>query len=126
MATQHPRGHDDQGTNPITLALLLCDTPVPAVLSEKGTYLDVFREHLLLSYPSTKREHEKSALPFILDGFDVVSAQEYPDLDKGGYKGVLISGSKFSAYDNDPWIAKLVDWVKNVAETRKDIKLIGT
>ncbi|KAL5504984.1 hypothetical protein ACEPAH_7647 [Sanghuangporus vaninii] len=110
---------------PIKLALLLCDTPVPAVLSAKGTYLDVFRELLRLSYPSSRPENEQSPLPFILDGFDVVSAQEYPDLDKGEYSGVLISGSKFSAYDNDPWIVQLVEWVKDVAERRREIKLIG-
>ncbi|KAL5483526.1 hypothetical protein ACEPAI_8758 [Sanghuangporus weigelae] len=114
-----------QSTAPIKLALLLCDTPVPAVLSAKGTYLDVFRELLRLSYPSSKLENEQSPLPFILDGFDVVSAQDYPDLDRGEYSGVLISGSKFSAYDNDPWIVRLVDWVKGVAERRQEVKLIG-
>ncbi|KAL5521075.1 hypothetical protein ACEPAG_8997 [Sanghuangporus baumii] len=114
-----------QSTVPIKLALLLCDTPVPAVLAAKGTYLDVFRELLRLSYPSFKLENEQSPSPFILDGFDVVSAQEYPDLNKGEYSGVLISGSKFSAYDNDPWIIRLVEWVKDAAERRQEIKLIG-
>ena len=72
---------------PIKLALLLCDTPVPAVVKEYGTYLDIFRSQLQLSNPDDQ-------FPFTLDGFDVVEAQEYPNLDDGeGYRGVLISGS---------------------------------
>ena len=111
----------EDGRAPVKLALLMCDTPVPAVVSTIGTYLDVFRNQLRFSNPD-------ASFPFILEGFDVVSAQEYPDIDSllgGGYKGILISGSKHNAYDNDPWIVKLVSWVSDVARRRPDVKLIG-
>ncbi|EJD07897.1 class I glutamine amidotransferase-like protein [Fomitiporia mediterranea MF3/22] len=107
----------DVGVKPVKLALLLCDTPVPAVLKSRGTYLDVFRDQLQRSKPD-------ASFPFTLDGFDVVNEQVYPDLDEG-YTGVLISGSKYSAYDDDPWIAKLVEWVRYVATRRDEVKLIG-
>ena len=103
----------------LKLALLECDTPVDAVRSTYGTYLDIFRHQLLSSLPESSRDY-----PFILEGFDVVNAQEYPNLD-AGYKGVLISGSKDSAYDDDTWIKKLVDWVAATARFRPDIKIIG-
>lgn len=75
----------EHSSNPIKLALFLCDIPTPAVREAYGTYLDIFRKQLHESNPD-------ASFPFTLDGFDVVNAQEYPDLD-AGYAGVLISGS---------------------------------
>ena len=72
-------------SGPTRLALLMCDTPVPAVLKNHGTYLDIFRDQLRFSNPRTE-------FPFELDGYDVVDAQEYPDPDSG-YTCILISGS---------------------------------
>lgn len=77
-------------SKPVKLALLMCDTPVPAVLERRGTYLDIFRDQLRFSNP-------RAEFPFELDGYDVVTAQEYPNLDEG-YVGVLISGSGLSTY----------------------------
>lgn len=108
----------EAGRKPSKLALLLCDTPVPVVLQSHGTYLDIFRDQLRLSNPD-------ASFPFSLDGYDVVNAQEYPDLDNGDYKGVLISGSKYSAYEDEPWITRLVEWVRETSEKRPDVKLIG-
>ncbi|KAI5117618.1 hypothetical protein M0805_001218 [Coniferiporia weirii] len=121
----------EPGRNPVKLALLLCDTPIPAVRAVHGTYLDIFRAQLRGSYPrrasGAEAEAEaEAAFPFSLDGFDVVEAQEYPDLDEGqGYAGVLISGSAASAYEDKPWIDKLVAWTAHTAQTRPDVKLIG-
>lgn len=75
----------EPGAKPVKLALLMCDTPVPAVRATHGTYLDIFRKQLHGSNPD-------ASFPFTLDGYDVVDAEQYPDLD-AGYKGVLISGS---------------------------------
>lgn len=75
------------------LALLICDTPVPAVVSQHGTYLEIFRRLLRESYPLAPSDQVDDEDPFTLDGFDVVNKLEYPDLESGGYKGVLISGS---------------------------------
>ena len=81
---------DATSRKPIKLALLMCDTPIPTVREQFGTYLDIFRTQLQLSNPN-------QTFPFTLDGFDVVGAQEYPDLDSDGaeegYRGILISGS---------------------------------
>lgn len=76
----------------IKIALLLCDTPIPTVLSTHGTYVDIFRNLLQASLPPS------AEVDFTLDGFDVVVAQDYPDLGEdedstGDYDGVLITGS---------------------------------
>ena len=77
----------EPGAKSKKLALLMCDTPIPAVREKYGTYLDIFRKQLHDSNPDV-------SFPFTLDGYDVVTAQEYPNLDHdAGYAGVLISGS---------------------------------
>ncbi|THH07008.1 hypothetical protein EW145_g3685 [Phellinidium pouzarii] len=91
--------HTEPRAKLVKLALLLCDTPVPAVVKTRGTYLDIFRDQLHYSNPD-------ATFPFTLDGYDVVTAQEYPDLNEN-YTGILISGSAASAYDDKPWINKL-------------------
>ncbi|KAH8110957.1 class I glutamine amidotransferase-like protein [Phellopilus nigrolimitatus] len=99
------------GTKPVKLALLLCDTPAPAVQKTHGTYLDIFRTQLQASNPDV-------SFPFTLDGYDVVTAQEYPDRDCGIHWAA-------SAYGDVPWIDKLTAWVAETAKTRPEIKLIG-
>ena len=68
----------------VRLALLICDTPIPAVKETHGNYLDVFSRLFRQSLPDPQVE-------FSLDGFDVVK-EEYPSLD-AGYDGVVITGS---------------------------------
>lgn len=77
---------------PVRLALLECDTPPPAIEQRRGTYWNIFSELLKAS---------RSDVEFILEGYDVVKEQKYPDAEKlqvkgeseGGYRGILISGS---------------------------------
>ena len=75
----------------LKLALLVCDTPIPSVVSTSGDYPVIFKEHLRKSIPSN------SALDFTLDSFDVVHKQEYPTLDQEDtYEGVIYTGSGLS------------------------------
>ena len=77
----------------IRIALLLADTPNPYVLEEEGTYLDVFRAHLLDSLENVGR---KDQVALDVTGFDIVGKQEFPDernFEKGGYNAVMITGS---------------------------------
>ncbi|PAV18111.1 class I glutamine amidotransferase [Pyrrhoderma noxium] len=107
--------------NATKLALLICDTPVPAVLERDGTYHDVYHTWLRITHPKNDIPSEST---FILEGFDV-KEQIYPNLDSNDYSGILISGSAASAYEDKPWINKLVSWVGETAKTHPDIKLIG-
>lgn len=79
----------DIPTNATKLALLICDTPVPAVLERDGTYHDVYHTWLRITHPKNDIPSEST---FILEGFDV-KEQIYPDLDSNNYSGILISGS---------------------------------
>lgn len=82
----------------LKLALLLCDTPNPVVLSVHGTYLDIFRSLLKNSLLRTRPGKE---VDWVLDGYDVVQ-QVYPtDAQLGEYDAILISGSGRAAKQID-------------------------
>lgn len=68
----------------IRLALLICDTPIPAVLETHGDYLAIFTRFLRESLPDPRVE-------FTMEGYDIVLKQ-YPSLDVR-YDGVVITGS---------------------------------
>jgi hypothetical protein len=72
--------------SPIRLALLLCDTLSPAVKAVQGDYYDLYGRLLKSSFPPTAKES------VLVDPFDVVHAQEYPDKD-ADYAAVILSGS---------------------------------
>ncbi|KAH8823540.1 class I glutamine amidotransferase-like protein, partial [Flagelloscypha sp. PMI_526] len=87
----------------LKLALLVCDTPPPAVTEVYGAYPEIFHTLLSDSFPST------SWSTLHLDGLD----------------GIIITGSKASAYENLEWINRLVDWVATVIREKSAIKIVG-
>lgn len=69
---------------PITLALLLCDTPPPAVVAAHGRYDDIFGTLLAASVPA--------GLQYSVEAYDVVEKMDYPP-DEDLLDGILITGS---------------------------------
>jgi hypothetical protein len=69
----------------VRLALLVCDTPTPAIRSVHGDYHNVFHTFLRDALPM-------GTTSFTLDPFDVVHAQEYPPIDSH-YDGIIVTGS---------------------------------
>ncbi|CEP08721.1 hypothetical protein [Parasitella parasitica] len=104
------------------LALLINDTPMPQVLVKAGDYL---RQFQTVFEKAADRQH----LALTWDAFDVVNKQEYPSLDavaSGKYDAILLTGSKYNAHDNDAWILKLLNFVKQVQTDHIDkTKLVG-
>ncbi len=76
-------------SQPVRLALLVCDTPVPTVVSTYGDYLDIFRTFLdtSLAFASDPKPS------FILSGYDVVQGKFPTPEDLSYTDGILISGS---------------------------------
>ncbi|KAL2132653.1 hypothetical protein VTI74DRAFT_3558 [Chaetomium olivicolor] len=91
----------------LRLAILEADTPVPRANARYNGYFGVFR-HLL------SRAVAPSPLESVLtlSGHDVVHnpSTAYPSLDS--VDAVLISGSKYNAFDDDEWIVTLVEYVR--------------
>lgn len=105
---------------PLRIAILECDTPLPGTVFKYGGYGGVFTSLLHSATSLTSPPLSPSDLD--LSVFDVVNAQAYPNLDD--IDAILISGSKHNSFDNDPWILKLVDFVKSILE-QKRVRIVG-
>lgn len=118
---------------PLRIAILECDTPLPDTLAKYGGYGGVFTSLFntaadtlsatqtptgCLPHPSS---FSKSDLQLSI--YDVVNKQEYPDLE--AIDAIVMSGSKHTAYHNDPWILKLVEFVKGILDGQQRVRVLG-
>ncbi|KAG6373023.1 class I glutamine amidotransferase-like protein [Boletus reticuloceps] len=103
----------------IRLALLICDDLIPPLKTIHGNYTTIYH-HLL----SSSLARITSDVTFTLDGYDVVKDMAYPP-DSARYDGLLISGSRVSAYEDVEWINKLIAYVKRIITEKPSLKLFG-
>ncbi|KAJ7768326.1 class I glutamine amidotransferase-like protein [Mycena metata] len=107
-----------------SIAVLVCDTFSPIVLSEHGGYYVQITE--LLHGAGKQLGVQDIAEKCKLVEYDVRERMEYPtDEQLDGYAGLVITGSRASAYDDIEWINKLVDYTVHVATTKPKIKIVG-
>ncbi|KAJ7176622.1 class I glutamine amidotransferase-like protein [Mycena filopes] len=107
-----------------SIGILVCDTFSPIVLQEHGGYYEQITE--LLHGAGKLLGVQDIADKCKLDEYDVHGRMEYPtDEQLEGYAGLIITGSRASAYDDIEWINKLVDYVVHVATTKPKVKIIG-
>jgi GMP synthase (glutamine-hydrolysing) len=80
------------------IAVLECDTPVPAVKNTRGSYGEIFESLLKKGLQELNPPHNIAP---VVTKWDVVASQEYPNLHE--VDAILISGSsKFQSnfYNN--------------------------
>lgn len=77
---------------PLRVAILECDTPPPAVVERYGKYGRIFTALLETAAQEVGLSPEKD---LELSAFDVVTAQEYPNLND--IDALLISGSSMQS-----------------------------
>ncbi|CAE7200073.1 hypothetical protein CFE70_008009 [Pyrenophora teres f. teres 0-1] len=104
---------------PLRIAILECDTPPADVVAKYGRYDRIFKTLLETAAEGLGLTPTQD---LELSAYDVVTAQEYPDLER--IDAVLISGSKHNSFDNDAWILKLVDFTKKLLNQDR-IRIIG-
>jgi hypothetical protein len=107
---------------PLRIAILETDTPVEPVRAKYGGYGSIFTGLLKAGADALKHERLSSTSGMEISSFDVVTAQEYPKLED--VDGILITGSKYNSFDNDPWILKLVEFTTEVLKQWR-VRLIG-
>jgi len=105
----------------LRLALLMCDEPAPHIKAVHGDYEQIFTQ--LLS-SSLARTNSGATHTFTLDAYDVVKDIKYPP-DNVHYDGLLISGSRASAYENVEWINNLVTYVRRIVTDKPSMKVFG-
>ncbi|CAL3962872.1 unnamed protein product [Diplocarpon coronariae] len=107
---------------PLRIAILECDTPLPAVVARHGAYDRIFTSLLRAAADGLAHPGLSAASGLEFTAWDVVHEQSYPapeDID-----AVLISGSKYNSFDDDPWILRLVDFTKKLLAQRR-VRILG-
>ncbi|KAK7418210.1 hypothetical protein QQZ08_011363 [Neonectria magnoliae] len=102
-------------TRTFRLAVLECDTPVPAVKAARGSYGEVFR--VLLSKGQKDLGPKGNDVELDISKWDVVASQSFPNADE--IDGLWLTGSKHTAFADGDWIISLVEFVKEVLTTTK-------
>ncbi|KAJ7740929.1 class I glutamine amidotransferase-like protein [Mycena maculata] len=108
------------------IALLVCDTVMDTVKDVHGDYYAMFTRLLHASGEGIADSDIEGKVQ--VDAYDVQKMVYPKDLtshDGIPYDGILITGSKDSAYTDVPWINKLVEYVAEVADGPKKIKIVG-
>lgn len=106
---------------PLRIAVLECDEPIGRTKEKYGGYGNLFHELLDHSAKHLKAKEGKE-VELDVTKYDVVRHEVYPELE--GVDAVLLTGSKFNSFDNDPWILKLVEFVRGVLKQER-VRLIG-
>ncbi|KAI1367633.1 putative class I glutamine amidotransferase [Xylaria arbuscula] len=107
---------------PIRLAILEADTPAPGIKSKYQSYGGVFTylfKRACASLPNPVSLESR----LTLSAHDIVNdLTAYPDPET--IDAILITGSKYNAFDSDEWIARLVQYTKRCLEGGR-IRVIG-
>lgn len=106
---------------PLRIAILECDTPLDGTRAKYGGYGGVFTA-LLKAAASGMVDPKFTTSDLVISVYDVVTAQSYPSLSD--IDAILITGSRFNSFDDDPFILKLVEFTKRVLEQDR-VRIIG-
>lgn len=107
---------------PLRIAVLECDTPMDAIASRYGTYSRIFSTLLNTAADKLKYTGLSSKQGLEISGWDIVNGDKYPELEN--IDAILITGSKFNAFDDDQWILRLVEYTKKVLSQRR-VRIVG-
>lgn len=115
---------------PLRLAILEADTPLPNTNAKYhgygGVFTDLFRRAVapdpLEAQLAIRVHHVVSDSPDDSSDADAIDSR-YPSLDD--IDAVLISGSKHSAYLDEPWILRLVDFTRRALATGGRVRVVG-
>ncbi|APA12812.1 hypothetical protein SS1G_08257 [Sclerotinia sclerotiorum 1980 UF-70] len=107
-------------SQPLRIAILECDTPLPNTDAKYNGYGGVFTTLLERGASTLTPPLPVSSLQ--ISSYDVVTLQEYPS--PSSIDAILISGSRFTAFDSEPWIVKLVEFVRGLLEQGR-VRVVG-
>jgi hypothetical protein len=107
---------------PLRIAILECGTPLPNTVIKYGNYGGVFTSLLLSGADAISYPNLSSSSGLSISTFDVVNTLSYPsllDID-----AILLTASSSNSFADDPWILRLVAFIKEVLEQRR-VRIIG-
>ncbi|KAI8906530.1 hypothetical protein PhCBS80983_g01003 [Powellomyces hirtus] len=104
----------------LSVALLICDVPMPVIVSNYGDYEKLFSNLL----HQANEAYSASTLPVELKitAFDVTQGQYPQNIDD--FSAYILTGSKFSAYEDINWIKDLKKFMQRV-DSETHAKVVG-
>ncbi|MCJ1479339.1 hypothetical protein MMC13_008024 [Lambiella insularis] len=110
---------------PLRIAILECDKPLDNARIELGGHIGAFTALFESAADALKYPGLSSKRGLELTSYDIVDAQEYPSIDSlDSLDGILVSGSRYNAFEDEPWILKLLNYVETILG-RKRPRLLG-
>ncbi|UKZ74092.1 hypothetical protein TrVFT333_001748 [Trichoderma virens FT-333] len=103
----------------LRLAILECETTLPKAKAARGSYGDIFQDLFTLGVKNLGDEAANVQLQ--VSKWDVINGK-YPQIED--VDAIVLTGSYSTAFDQDPWIVALADYVKHVLEST-DRKVVG-
>ncbi|KAJ5123123.1 hypothetical protein N7448_009220 [Penicillium atrosanguineum] len=109
---------------PLRIAVLECDTPLPAVNARYNNegYYGVFKTLLKSSADNLGNSRLDPDTGLQITKWDVIDAQEYPRLED--VDAVLLTGSKHNSFEDIPWINRLVEFTQQVLAQNR-VRILG-
>lgn len=112
-------------SSPFRIAIFECDKPLDTTRKELGGHTGLFKKLFSLAADTLDHPGISPKDGVELSTYDVVDAQEYPAVDSlQSLDAILISGSRYNAFEDEPWILKLLDFVKTMLD-QKGLPLLG-
>ncbi|KAK9463072.1 class I glutamine amidotransferase-like protein [Lipomyces oligophaga] len=102
----------------LRLAILETD---PDLVTVSGSFAQLFRT--LFTNSVTQKEELAEHATLEIKNFNVV-AGVYPS-DPSMFDGILVTGSRATAFDSDPWILQLCAFLKHVYDDYDNVRLVG-
>ncbi|KAF2458934.1 class I glutamine amidotransferase-like protein [Lineolata rhizophorae] len=108
---------------PLRVAVLECDTPLDKTRHKYGGYGGVFEALLKAGADHLGRPEDVSSKKGLeITKWNVVDEDKYPALED--VDAVLLTGSKHNAFEDHPWILRLVEYTKTVLGQDR-VRIIG-
>ncbi|KAG6006690.1 hypothetical protein E4U21_006765 [Claviceps maximensis] len=107
----------------LRLAILECDTPQPKTLAKFANYTGVFTALLNAAVGDSSSPSPLLSSQFSISSYDIVNHPDtYPALD--AIDAILLTGSRHTAFHDDPWILKLLDFTTRALQSAR-VKVVG-
>ncbi|KAH6962156.1 class I glutamine amidotransferase-like protein [Ilyonectria sp. MPI-CAGE-AT-0026] len=110
--------------NLLRVAVLRCFAIPDQIAQERGQFDAIFATWIQAAVKTRNNKRPASdQVVAEVKGWDVVGKRQYPDLTEVDV--LIVTGSTASAYDDEPWIHQLSDFLRDVYANHPLIKIFG-
>ncbi|KAL7916660.1 class I glutamine amidotransferase-like protein [Trichoderma velutinum] len=105
-----------------TVAILECDTPIEPVVKQFGLYGDIFERFLRSGLAKYLKHTTSQDVDLRLIKSNMVDLGDLPAFDQ--VDCLFLTGSKHNSFEDDPWILRLVEYIRTAYQTTK-VSVVG-